>query len=610
MAAPVYATDLVDIFTDGTTTGWTALGGGASGLAQETDYFVQGTSCLSKSAWTATATPKGMIYDNASGVTVTAGDAVWIWITHLTPNSLDTLANGGLRVLIGSGTGAYYHYYIGGNNTIRYDERWLCVPVDPRTGTVAADATTGAPSATKQTFGGTAVLPTTAPTKGAPFGIDAIRYGRTFTCTNGDVTNGYASFGGNGSDTGAAAYNDGTTRTWGQIQFSGGTYKMQGLFRMGTVGTAVDFRDTSRIVFIANSLKVASGFNGFEVNNASSRIDWTSISITALGTVSRGYFLVNAATADINISSCFFTQMDTFGFGSSSTILDTTFKSCSLVTQSSALFTNCTFDSSRSSASVLCNNPTNLDACTFISDGSNHALELTSACAGNSYNLTDHTFTGYAGSDGSTGNEVVYNNSGGAVTLNAFGITGTVSVRNGAGASTTVISGAVSVTLTAQTETGTPVQNVNVFVKAADATGPFPFEESVTISNSGATATVTHTAHGLATNDKVYITGASLSANLGVFSITYTGVNTYTYTMGSSPGSSPTGSITSTFVILHGTTDVNGQITMSRVFSSDQPYTGWGRKSTSAPYYKEGVVTGSVDSTLGANLVALMISDQ
>jgi hypothetical protein len=70
---------------------------------------------------------------------------------------------------------------------------------------------------------------------------------------------------------------------------------------------------------------------------------------------------------------------------------------------------------------------------------------------------------------------------------------------------------------------------------------------TVTISNSGTTATVTHTAHGRNSGDRALIAGASLSANNGVFTITSTGANTYTYTMGSSPGSSPTGTITATF---------------------------------------------------------------
>jgi hypothetical protein len=112
------------------------------------------------------------------------------------------------------------------------------------------------------------------------------------------------------------------------------------------------------------------------------------------------------------------------------------------------------------------------------------------------------------------------------------------------------------------------------------------------------------------TGDKVLIEGASHTANRGVFTITVTGPNAYTYTMASAPGSNPTGTIKATWAALYGTTDANGEISMSRVFSVDQPIAGWARKSTSAPYYKTGPVSGTIDSALGASLTALLLSDE
>jgi hypothetical protein len=80
--------------------------------------------------------------------------------------------------------------------------------------------------------------------------------------------------------------------------------------------------------------------------------------------------------------------------------------------------------------------------------------------------------------------------------------------------------------------------------------------------------------------------------------------------MASAPGSNPTGTITSTFVVLSGLTNAQGQLTMSRVFPNDQPITGWARKSSAAPYYKQGPISGSVDSGTGATLTALLIADE
>jgi hypothetical protein len=49
---------------------------------------------------------------------------------------------------------------------------------------------------------------------------------------------------------------------------------------------------------------------------------------------------------------------------------------------------------------------------------------------------------------------------------------------------------------------------------------------------------------------------------------------------------------------------------MSRVFSVDQPVSGWARKSTSAPYYKTGLISGTIDTELGVSLTTLLLSDE
>ena len=114
----------------------------------------------------------------------------------------------------------------------------------------------------------------------------------------------------------------------------------------------------------------------------------------------------------------------------------------------------------------------------------------------------------------------------------------------------------------------------------------------------------------MASNDKVEIQGASLQANNGVYSITYISTSSYSYTMGSTPGSSPTGTITSTFVALAGLTNASGILTTSREYSTDQPVTGWGRKSTASPFYKSAPLSGYVDIADGYTATAVMIIDE
>ena len=80
--------------------------------------------------------------------------------------------------------------------------------------------------------------------------------------------------------------------------------------------------------------------------------------------------------------------------------------------------------------------------------------------------------------------------------------------------------------------------------------------------------------------------------------------------MPSSPGSDSTGTIKATFVVLSGNTDANGEITMSRVFTSDQPIAGKARKSSGTPYYQTSVISGTVDSVAGYSTTVAMVLDE
>jgi len=200
------------------------------------------------------------------------------------------------------------------------------------------------------------------------------------------------------------------------------------------------------------------------------------------------------------------------------------------------------------------------------------------------------------------------------VHLNNGGTSIDVSKNNGSDPTTytatgggvvTFVGASTTVTAKAVTSSGTNVSGARVFLRTG-AAGSLPFNASVSISNSGTTATVTHTAHGLSTGDKIVIYGATNNENLGVHTITVTGTNTYTYTTTTLTASD---SGTAYFVYISGTTDVNGEISASRVYPADQVAVGTVRKSSSAPFYKPSPLTGSVSSTVNSSFTAVMISD-
>lgn len=605
MAVPSYTIpELTTMNTGEAVTNWAEPGTWTAGglPVAETDYFIQGTGCIDK---TFNATGLGGLMYSAGAQTIGSPNAYFAWVWFGAPNAINTLANGGLRLMVGDLNTVFKSWYVLGSDTYQYGG-WRCIPVDPN---LTSDASVGTPSGVWAFFG-MAVNVVNAVAKGNPCAIDVIRHGRgTLQSVSGEASN-FATF------AGAAAQDQTVANRWGLCQLIDGSVIQQGHFLMGVAATAVDFRDSNRSVVIANTTKVTSTFNLFEIRNAASRVDWTSISFLALGTVSRGDFTVTD-NATVNWTGCTFTDVGLFVLRAATIVTSCTFRRTDKITTGGATLTSCTIDNNRATTAVLTSSPANaalVSGCTFTSDGTGHGLEIGGAVA--NMTLTGDTWTGYAVSDGSTGNEAVYvNTSAGSMNLTISG--GTIpSIRVAAGVNVTVIAGAVSASVNVKNSSDANIENARVLVKAATG-GPFPFDVTVTsITNSGTTATVAHTGHAMATNDKVVISGASLEANNGIFTITKIDANSYSYTMGSAPGSSPTGTIKCTFVVIGaadgigGLTDASGNITMSRVFPSNQPISGWARKSTATPFYKTGTIGGSVNSATGFSANIILISDE
>jgi hypothetical protein len=255
-------------------------------------------------------------------------------------------------------------------------------------------------------------------------------------------------------------------------------------------------------------------------------------------------------------------------------------------------------DSGTEDAAILWPGGTTVKNCTFIN--CEHGIEITQTSSQTYDNLTftNCTYDTHL-NNGGTSINVSLNNGSNASTYQATG-----------GGVVTYVGASVAITVTAKTSAGANIEGARVLLEASDGSGPFPYEDSVTISNSGVTATVTHTTHGMATGDYVIISGASHNQNNGVHQITVSDADTYTYTMSSAPGSSPTGTIISTFAALYGLTNASGVVTTSRVYSSDQNVTGVVRKSTTSPLYKTAPLTGTVDTADGYSAVAVMIPDE
>lgn len=429
MAAASYTTDLADWIADNDTAAWGELTGAIAGGAPDeadTESALQGTNTVSQATNTTSLCSMARVL--GTSVTFTTGQVAFVWHGHGVATAMQTYANNGLRVAFsGNALGDWKSYTVSGGDVPPFPYgKWVNSAVDP---SLTPDATNGTPPTTTIFGIGSMVQLTQAVAKGQPHVCDIIRYGRGEARINGgDLANGYATF------AGFAAVNDTVANRWGLIQATTGGYQWKGLMVLGH-GSAVDFRTSNVSLFIQDSRKVSSTFNRIEIRQAGSRVDWTNVSIlntSPTTNASRGDLIV-VDNADVNFESCTFTDMGTFTFLSNSTINASTFRRCELITHGDAVFTNNLVTNSNSSIAMTTGTPGNIQGTEFISPGTGHALEIT---VPGSYTFSGNTFTGYGAND--TTNAAIYNNSGGAVTLNISGGGDVPTVRNGTGASTTV----------------------------------------------------------------------------------------------------------------------------------------------------------------------------
>jgi hypothetical protein len=200
----------------------------------------------------------------------------------------------------------------------------------------------------------------------------------------------------------------------------------------------------------------------------------------------------------------------------------------------------------------------------------------------------------------------------GTVTINVVGGTGNFSYKT-AGATVNVVLDTVTLDVTAiDNDTKDAVQNAYATAWCVPTTPTGPFDpKTVTITQAAGTATVAHTAHGLATDDEVRITGASPADYNGFKKITVTGANAYTFTIGSGVASPAKGTISASLLLINKLTNASGlAASAARTFSTVQDYEGEVRKGTSSPVYVAGSVSGQISTTAGATATASLVPDE
>lgn len=600
------------------------------------------------------------------------GDVFLIWQFFAVGSAITDYSNGGLRVGVGSSVSAWNSYDSGGNNYGRNPYGgWQNIAVDPTLtaddtigggnggawryfGSIVytiAQISKGSPHAvdairygrgelyctgtgatiaglaqasdyngvgvTGNVSSGSAVITNVSNTLRTVVGATLIWSGFAAGTTIVSVDSATQITVSNTSSSNGTGVSLGLYNKFGLFQSQQGTILWKGLLSFGQAGTSVTFTDSNKTIIVDDTPKAYLAFNKIEVNHASSSVTWNNISIISTGTLSPGQFeAVDNAT--IAKTGCLFVDMDTFIYQSNSTIISTTFQGCNTVTSGGGTFTGSkvlqsSVAAAAKAAAFIWDETTDpngeLDDMEFSKGTASHHAIYFGESIPSSITLTGIAFSGFNAADAQTDSTLYFNDSTGTITVNLVSCTGNITYHSN-GCTVVFVINPVALTLTfLDNDLKTAIENVAVTIWPVDASGPLPFEESVTIAQTGGTATVTHNGHGLATGQWVEIKGADQDDYNRLRQITKLTDNTYTYVVHNNPTSPATGTITATAVIINGYTNASGIIADTRSYSGDQTYTGKGLKGTSLPVYKEGSVSGTIDSGSGGSASVFMTPD-
>lgn len=531
------------------TTNWS----GSPSLFTSEPNPVESTGCIGYVV--SNATVNGYVPGTSANLT---SSLVYVWVRPF--GSMDTVANGGVGVIVGDGTNIMA-YYVGGSDKsgFRHTDgpvEWTCFILD----------TTALPTSKATIAGSEASMNWSAITQiGARFKtlfkavggvsncyVDIIRHG-----TGGlTVTGGGSGTEGTFAEIATADRSTANQQAFGVCrQLATGVVGLQGPLTLGdNAGTgSIDFESSGETVV----------FEPPPAGVATSRF-WITVTGNATGTgsvvLTGCAFICPAGTGAAFTASD--SDVDTFtldgctlkGFEQGVTFLgatttnthtvqDCVFDGCGQIAPQFLLqdgtFDGVTINGSTASATgALLLGATGYTSGVTLgnllvnSGGSGHGIYITQA---GTYTFSNVKGVGF-GAD-ATANAFIYNNSGGAVTINATNGCSGLTVLNGSGASTT-INNSVNVKITAVTTTGTPISGARVFLE-------------------------------------------TVSGGTDIFD-----------------GSDATS-----------LTDANGEVSTTWNYTADVAVTGRVRKGSSSPYYRTGQIVGTIGAT-GFDVTIVLVRDE
>ena len=454
-------------------TGFT--GDGPVGVDNTTGFVYQGTNAITTQH---TNVDEG-IYTTTIGGTRNLSDATCYMI--LKDNLVQTAANGGVQYMLFDGTDRI-GYGVGGNDNpgMALDVFWNSYKLDVTTiGAVPYTNTYAGVLANLTTTAITGVGLGTVHLAKAQGNVDNIKLDRMSFHANGS----YALQENGGTSgtprTTANLLSDSITNGWGLVANpTGSSYTFHGPIQFGepTNNTVSYFTATDAQWTLIGGVVGATHFPFQFIGNAGANIQsfvLDGVAITNVGTRAEFDFSsanINSSTIRHTLTGVTFTDIGATTFSTvndvNRTLASLTYNNADIIDFGATTLNGAIINgTTRANGALVLNENTtyvsNQSNITFNSDGTGHAFEIAPTGAGPfTYNLTGWTYNGYAGTDGTTGNEALFINPStlsANITINiASGDTPTVrEVASYTG--TLTINNNVTVTITVQDAATAPV---------------------------------------------------------------------------------------------------------------------------------------------------------
>jgi hypothetical protein len=475
------------------TTGWT----GSLTVYTTDPAPVEATGSLGAVVSTTT---NNYYYTTGTGIDL-SDSLIYVWVRPY--GTMDTVANGGVGIVVGDGTNRMA-YYVGGSDQVGFRHQvgpvdWVCYLLD----------TTSLPTGKATISGSEGSMAWTSITDiGARFKTLSKALGNTENCwidiiRVGDqglqVTGGGTGTEGNYDEIATADRSTANQQAFGVCrELATGAFGLQGQLVFGdNSGTgSVDFEAVGETVIfepppagVANDRFLLSIVGN---STGSTSVVWTDCSFVCPAGVGAAVVASDADVATVLITGCLFKGFEQgLTFSSDATngpnhdVNTTTFDGCGAITPGRVDFTDNVVKNSTVAAdtsAVLWNlnlDPQNYLAGTSISKGSlaHHAIEFGTS-APTTINLEGMVFSGFNASNGQNDSTFHVLATGGTVTINLTDCTGNVSYKS-AGA-TVVVQNTVTLKVTVIDQDGTGVVGAQTAIYTVTGDTQLMNEDTVT----------------------------------------------------------------------------------------------------------------------------------